>query len=429
MFVVLSFHTRKCNAVAAAQLLAALVLAALMGLVYSSTNAHAAPADPLPCDPTNSNTNRCLTVEPFITEHLNLRAAGDGLIFAMASSPGEPQLRVLDAATLATRGVLPFADAPLLYEAGFVYTASTLPVTDTGQVGLVVGVGAVDRPTLLGSFALSATRAVDWASSSGAIYMLAASSAGDANELRTYSLAQPAHPSVSTILPDLHRSRLLVQGNRLYAAGATGLSVFDILDPEAPQFVSSQEWFTNAPLTDVDIAGAGGFVYVMGSSALSGLPVCRIVDARSDSGQVDAGSCPFVANKTAFANGFAYVNPNLSPAEYLDYAVYSLANPVAPALVGKTEQRWRAAIALPGALIVETFDGRIARLGQAADGALAIVKTTWSPDALNLYGPVRATVNNLAIVDLGVVGDGGERVLPLVDVSGPKRPSSAWRAG
>lgn len=396
---------------------AALASAALLLLLLCTRATYAAPADPLPCDPSNTAANRCLTADPYIVEHLELRAAGDSLAFAMTNSPGDAQLRVLDATTLSTRGVLPFHDAPLLYQSGYLYTTSALPITTTGEIQRVVGVQAADRPALLSGYSLPFTDAVDWAISADALYVLAASPAGSGYDLRALSLHDPAQPRLVAYLPALERTRLLVQGNRLYAAGATGLTIFDISDPLSLQPASSVELFRDAPLADVDVAASGGFVYVMGRTVLTGAPVCRIIDARAAAEQIESGGCPFLPHKTTIVGDFAYVNPNLSPAEYLDYGIYSLANPAAPTIVGDTPQRWRTAVPIERALIVQTFDGRIARLRQANDGSLSTAASTWSADELEVDGPVRAVVGNLALVDRNTSGPNGERVLRLVDVT------------
>ncbi len=394
-------------------LLAALLLPALL---LSARSAHAAPLEPLPCDPTNGAASRCLVAEPFIVERLSLRAAGDGLLFAMAMGPGEPQLRVLDAATLTTHGVLPMGDAPLLFSDHHLYTARTTPITATAPLQLALNVAAADRPALLGGYAVDGA-AIDWAVGEKALYAISASPGITGTALNTLSLQEPAHPQLVATLPGLNRTRLLRQGNILFAADASGVTVLDLTNPLNPTVLSSTQLFTATQLSDVDLAAAGGYLYFMARSVADGAALCRTLDVRAATGPLVIGDCPFIPGKTVFTRTFAYVNPNQSAAEYLDYAIFSLAEPSAPRLIGSTQQRWVTALVLADGLAIQTAAGHIARLRQTGDGSLTTAVSTWSRDALGLDGTPRAALGDVALYDRGTIGEGGSRLLNLVDIA------------
>ena len=391
----------------------ALLLALACALLLTTRKASAAPSDPPPCDPLAPSPSHCLVAEPYITERLSLRAAGDGLLFAMATAPGETQLRVLDAATLATLGVLPVRDEELLYQDGHLYTA---PLSTTVAMPIVLGVRAANRPALLGSIALPLSGALDWAVAPHTLFALTHSQTGSGNELHVFSLQDASRPRHASVVAGLARTRIATYGSRLYAAGSTGLTILDATDPAALLTLAAAEWFADMPLVDVDMAAVGDFVYLMGRD-LVGTPVCRIIDVRTPADPTPVGICPFLPGKTLVAGGFAYVNPNQSPAEYSDYAVYTITTPAAPTPVGTTAQRWRSAIALADAIVAQTVDGRLLRLHQGDDGSLTTLAQTWSQDELALDGAVRAVTGDMAIIDRGAMGDGGARVLALVDIS------------
>ena len=420
-----------------------LAVALCLLLIMTTRNVSAAPPDPPPCDPANAAANRCLVAVPLLADQLTLRAAGDGRVFAQVTSLGDAQLRVLDADTLATRGVLSLAPMPLLYHADHLYTTATPVISTTPTAQMVLNVGASDRPAVVGGYTITATTVVDWAITPAALFVLtsadhpadapanATQSAG-LYALQAFALDDPARPHWVATLPNLAASRLYAHAGMLYVAGTNGLIVINPANPRQLVVLANAPWPEAATVSSIDLAAAPGVVYAMGTLAASDGAFCTAFDVRLPAQPVAIGVCPFIAHKTTFAGAYAYVNPNASPAEYLDYQVYALANPAAPAQVGVTTQRWRTAVAVQGGLVIQTLDGRIARVRQSAGGSLTIAASTWSVDAMELDGAVRTVVGDMAVVDSGTIGEDGARLLRLVDIAQRTAPeprgtlASAW---
>jgi hypothetical protein len=391
-------------------------------LLATSRPLRAAATKQIPCDPTSAAPSHCLVAEPFLTERLVLRAAGDGLLFATVSGPGEPHLRVLDVATLATHGVMPLDDTPLLYQTGRLYTAPASAATPSRIFQTVIGVAEASRPTLLGGTALPLEGALDWAIAPNALYVLGTPSEATGSDIHVYGLADAAHPQLAATLPNVQAIRIMARAGYLYTAAPTGLAIYDTSNPAAPTLLSNTLWFEDAPLDAIDLAVVQHILFFMGHARDTGESRCHAIDVRDPTGPVRVGDCPFAPHKTTFAAGYAYLNPNQSAAEYLDYQIYSLANPAAPALVGTTRQRWRTAFPVGGGLVTQWANGRVARLRQDGSGSLATAAVTWSSDALGMEGPVRAIIGDSVFIDQGSTGNDGGRVLRIADVAERSAP-------
>ncbi len=372
----------------------ALLYSALLSLallLLAARSANAATGDP--CTPPADGTAHCHLPVQSASPWFWPLAADASFVYAKTWGPdtGAPSLRVLmpDAAgTLAARGHLALNATEAVVDGGFLYATAESPGLWT------VSVAHPDFPVVRSVLPLTAT-IHSLTLADGALYALTSAppvsstfalSESAATTLLVFERANPAAPQLHAALPAASLLQIARDGETLIGASARGLALFDVSEPLAPLLLTTTVVFTE-PVSAVEVQPQQGLAYLLARSA-DGTPRCHVLDLRQPHRPHATGSCPFVAGRTFFTPAFAYVNPNESPAEYLDYAIYALSDPAQPRRVAVETSRFRAlrSAGPRGPVYAARFDRTIAQLLQTENGLLVQQATTWTPESAEVVG-------------------------------------------
>jgi hypothetical protein len=269
----------------------------------------------------------------------------------------------------------------------------------------ILSIAHPQRPTVVAEAALPA----------GPIAMVGRTLAvGGASALQLHELGEGGSLRLTHTLPLSPTMALAAVGERLVAITPAGVALI------APTIGAVEHLLPlpEAPARGAQLLVHGEVAYLLGTSA-AGAPICRAL--RLGASPQVGGTCPFLAGKTTLLGGWAYVNPSPTSAEYLDYKVYDLSDPLQPTPAGTTPVRFGAAASVGGAFLATTFDHRLLRLTQSATGALATLPLGWSADTLAAEGDHRLLHDGVLYVDMGPTADG--RMVKRLDFRTPGRPA------
>ena len=145
------------------------------------------------------------------------------------------------------------------------------------------------------------------------------------------------HWRASVDTPGVENSVAVYGDHAFVAAGAAGLQVVDITDPNAPLIVGH----VDTPGDARDVVVSDGFAYV--TDSFSGL---QVIDVQSPELPVIVGyvDTPGIARAVALAGSYAYVAD-----EYKGLQVIDITVPTAPTIVGSLETTYSIDVAVSGA--------------------------------------------------------------------------------
>lgn len=400
---------------AAATLVAVGVAAICLTRQGRAATLHAAPqATPVDAAICSPESGGCLDVTLHQTPRLHPVAASAGWVVVTLldgqNAPAGTRLYSVKDGGFTAAGALPLRESTVALSGDLLYAVEDRHILH------IWNLANPQRPALVEQMEVGEAAVGDLILTDAAMFL--ARSGGNGG-LSVYSLANPRHPALARQLDADPFLRMQLEGERLYAATPRGLAVVDVEDPLAPELLSSRTWFTDVQTSTIALHVEGGVAYYMAEAMSDGRSLCRIVKIDGAGAQHAAGDCPFPPGRTTFFATRAWVNPNGSSAQFLDYRRYSLANPVAPVLEGLETIRFAHALATANALYASALDGRLLRLRSIGDGHLEIAASTWSAQELEA-SPVLFTGGAL-LLDAGVQTD-TERTLQFADLTEPGGP-------
>jgi hypothetical protein len=205
----------------------------------------------------------------------------------------------------------------------------------------------------------------------------------------------------------------LARGERLFAATDSDVAIFDIADPTRPLALSAIQVISPSLNGPVEVALHGDVLYFMAQSPSGDQTACHMVDIQHGQAPVVSASCPFLPTRTTFVGDFAYVNPNPGAAQFLDYRIYSIADPSNPVDQGAELLRFSDGIESGGKLLATSPGGALQVLAQDASGRLAVRAQSWTTDDVGRWDKPLLDVGGLLYLDAGAGSHGG-RLIRLV---------------
>ena len=237
-----------------------------------------------------------------------------------------------------------------------------------------------------------------------------------------YRLSNPLAPQKIGWLPSQAHAAV-ARGGLLFCA-STGLDIYDVGDPENPQFISASDTFR--PYTNLVVRD--DYLYYVGGLRPYSSDWVVAVDISDSTTPRAAGKCVYTGNNYAIA--LDPLRPYLYATRYMMLEVFDISDPLAPVEVAQCSLRGSA----PGI----TVRGQLAYVADYTEGLTVVgISNPLAPHIVGWYkDPVHNEMYDVAVIRNAAVVSNGDKGVWLLDVSDPanirledKRdtPSSAER--